>query len=746
MKKGAVALLLISVLLFSIISINLGSASLLGDIWSKITGKATDNTTNGETDEVPPSILPPEPPEPLLDCQLTPDTWCPDETTLCPMKTGEDGCSVWDCDSCEAAPEPPEPPEDECTEGETTDYICDDGTKVSWCVCDNGVEICIISPENACPDEPDPDTCASQIKVTFNKNVYNIGDFFKIMIEVLDSQGNHLPNYAFYAQMYDNMWHTPGLEKTDDQGYFIHEGIAEKPAGGVTYVQFKVYTKEMSSCSSIEDTAEIKIELGDCIGGKCEYEPECKDKVQMCGGDCPPCSDDDNKEIFYSCSGCELENKCYPYGYRKEGNYCSDENEVFVNQLEGATTCENNFECKTNLCINGNCVSSNLWNKFLEWFKKLFGGGDDEKPKDCSKLLIEKDIENYEYVESAYGPNKDTQAPVFSSECQAEGTIKCCIALHDKDGEVGAGLVCPYSNRKYVENLIKCGAEGIGTDIVEYNGEEVFQTNDKMIVWTHNTYVLAIGTGPDNTGASSFPNELAEAYLRKYKSDLGDIDVEPWTGGGSFVFCTEEDERLVKECQSSGGMFQSDPNTLDGTEEGKRRCIDSKGYGEGCCEVFTGCAYNCAEIVHASDRGGCYIELAIKNNDASVCENIVYEIEHRDKCYINVAEHTGDSGICENVVDDSLREKCYFWVAGQGGNDNNCAEIVDIDLQMMCYVEVAMKKGDANICQKVTEIRIRDECYRKVAIKTNNRSICEMIIDGNSAPKNPKNECYAGTD
>jgi len=31
--------------------------------------------------------------------------WCPDETTLCPMKTDEDGCSVWDCDSCETTPE-----------------------------------------------------------------------------------------------------------------------------------------------------------------------------------------------------------------------------------------------------------------------------------------------------------------------------------------------------------------------------------------------------------------------------------------------------------------------------------------------------------------------------------------------------------------------------------------------------------------------------------------------------------------
>ncbi len=36
--------------------------------------------------------------------------------------------------------------------------------------------------------------------------------------------------------------------------------------------------------------------------------------------------------------------------------------------------------------------------------------------------------------------------------------------------------------------------------------------------------------------------------------------------------------------------MQSDPSALDGTEEGKKSCIESKGFGEGCCEVYAGCA------------------------------------------------------------------------------------------------------------------------------------------------------------
>lgn len=35
--------------------------------------------------------------------------------------------------------------------------------------------------------------------------------------------------------------------------------------------------------------------------------------------------------------------------------------------------CDNNYECETNLCIDEKCLSSGLWQKFLSWFKNLFG-------------------------------------------------------------------------------------------------------------------------------------------------------------------------------------------------------------------------------------------------------------------------------------------------------------------------------------------------------------------------------------
>jgi len=72
------------------------------------------------------------------------------------------------------------------------------------------------------------------------------------------------------------------------------------------------------------------------------------------------------------CNGCILGNKCAPVGYRQEGKYCTLNSE-FVSQLGAEASCENNFECSTNLCIDNQCVSSGLWQKFIRWFSKLFG-------------------------------------------------------------------------------------------------------------------------------------------------------------------------------------------------------------------------------------------------------------------------------------------------------------------------------------------------------------------------------------
>ncbi len=69
---------------------------------------------------------------------------------------------------------------------------------------------------------------------------------------------------------------------------------------------------------------------------------------------------------------CFLDGKCYPLGYRKSGEFCSD-SDLFIEQLGNDEICENNFECDSNLCIDGQCVESGLFTRFISWFRNLFG-------------------------------------------------------------------------------------------------------------------------------------------------------------------------------------------------------------------------------------------------------------------------------------------------------------------------------------------------------------------------------------
>jgi len=77
--------------------------------------------------------------------------------------------------------------------------------------------------------------------------------------------------------------------------------------------------------------------------------------------------------IRYECGGCSLDKQCYPFGYRKNQTFCSDLDKQFTEQKKADSSCENNFECSTNLCIDDQCVSSGLLQRIFGWFGRLFG-------------------------------------------------------------------------------------------------------------------------------------------------------------------------------------------------------------------------------------------------------------------------------------------------------------------------------------------------------------------------------------
>jgi hypothetical protein len=92
------------------------------------------------------------------------------------------------------------------------------------------------------------------------------------------------------------------------------------------------------------------------VGPNCEFAP------------CPAPSEVPKPEEKPVCQGCMDGETCLPIGTRTQTHYCGPQG--MAEQINDA--CNNNYECKTNLCIDATCVKPGVWKRFTSWFAKWF--------------------------------------------------------------------------------------------------------------------------------------------------------------------------------------------------------------------------------------------------------------------------------------------------------------------------------------------------------------------------------------
>jgi hypothetical protein len=73
------------------------------------------------------------------------------------------------------------------------------------------------------------------------------------------------------------------------------------------------------------------------------------------------------------CDGCTKDDRCYSYGIRKDGEFCSV-NGNFQEQKGDVQSCENNFECESNVCVDSKCVSAGFLKRIFIWLKQILFG------------------------------------------------------------------------------------------------------------------------------------------------------------------------------------------------------------------------------------------------------------------------------------------------------------------------------------------------------------------------------------
>ncbi|MFH1403817.1 MAG: hypothetical protein ABIH11_06090 [Candidatus Altiarchaeota archaeon] len=73
------------------------------------------------------------------------------------------------------------------------------------------------------------------------------------------------------------------------------------------------------------------------------------------------------------CTGCFSEDKaCMPFGFRTGGEYCDIDYKLKEQRPEDQE-CSNNYECATDTCLDGKCEPSSMLDRVIKWIRKMIG-------------------------------------------------------------------------------------------------------------------------------------------------------------------------------------------------------------------------------------------------------------------------------------------------------------------------------------------------------------------------------------
>jgi hypothetical protein len=142
-------------------------------------------------------------------------------------------------------------------------------------------------------------------------------------------------------------------------------------------------------------------------------------------------------------------------------------------------------------------------------------------PKLPPRYVLERDIEGYKF--RRYQQVLDVELPVEGNPAIGHTAT---YVRGGKTVHVAPVFVTVYQHGEGLAETLRQrlrGMQGYSFDIVKLHGEYVYrmrgESKDSWLLWLSGVELLKLGA-PD--GESEVPDELLEAYLEKYPSDLDD--------------------------------------------------------------------------------------------------------------------------------------------------------------------------------------------------------------------------------
>jgi len=121
-----------------------------------------------------------------------------------------------------------------------------------------------------------------------------------------------------------------------------------------------------------------------------------------------------------SCDWCSVGNNCYDLDYRLNGQYCSI-NSIFEDQRIIGADCENNSECKSNMCSDSKCIETGFFATIINFFKNFLASTFGINFANSSANINQEDIN--------YNEQNFQTTPPTCGTCSEEGSNYLCTFM-----------------------------------------------------------------------------------------------------------------------------------------------------------------------------------------------------------------------------------------------------------------------------------------------------------------------------
>lgn len=220
-------------------------------------------------------------------------------------------------------------------------YGCSDGSKIKYCDYSETGCLCKRNPASLCPSPDTEQTCLKY---------YTCPDGTKVVECEIKGMG------CTCSQDPASLCPSPDTEQS----------TCTDSDGGVNY-----YVKGEVEKSGVIQTDHC--DLGTLTEFSCDENWLVDKKYYACPQGCEDgaCVSIEGERQIECQNGCLKDSTCLPIGYRFKDEFCDVDSNFKEQKLEGIS-CNNNFECRSNLCIDSECIKVGLFRRILSWFKRLF--------------------------------------------------------------------------------------------------------------------------------------------------------------------------------------------------------------------------------------------------------------------------------------------------------------------------------------------------------------------------------------